>query len=212
MKIGIVIQARTDSTRLSRKVLLPLYKDEKMINYVIRRVQLTKKADAVILATTREKKDDELAASVKGIEVFRGDEDDVLDRYYNCAKEHGLDVIARVTGDCPLIDYRIVDRVIEKYLELDDDMAFVANILTETFPDGMDVDLFSFKALEYAWKNAKKKSEREHIRPFFKGNSRFRQVEVKSERFLGNYRLTVDEEEDFRLVKMIVEHFGDRLD
>ena len=214
MKIGIIVQARMGATRLPNKVLLPL-NGKPVIIYLLERIRHSKLKHEIVVATTDSERDTILAEEIEknGFNVYRGSENDVLDRYYQAAKKFEIDAIVRVTGDCPLIDPKIIDSVIQKYLDSNDEFTFAANILTETFPDGMDVDIFSFKALEYAWNNAKKTFEREHIRPFFKDNPHlFRPVEVVSQEYLGNYRLTVDEREDYELVNNICEYFGERND
>ncbi len=209
MKIGIIIQARTGSTRLPKKVIMEIG-SMPMIVYMHKRVSLSSMADEVLIATTDSPSDDELVKVLEenSIPFFRGSEEDVLDRYYQAAKSKGYDAIVRLTGDCPLIDPELIDKIINRYKEENDEKAYVSNILTETFPDGMDIDMFSFDALKDAWNNANLKSQREHIRPYLKGNEKFKQIEIVSDKYLGNIRITVDEPEDLKLIRKIVDKFN----
>src|SRR3989338_431054 len=149
MKTTVIIQARCGATRLPGKVLLKVM-DKTILEYVIERVQKAKNVENIIVATTVEKKDLGIVRFVSsmGISVYCGSEKDVLDRYYQAAKSFGIRHIVRVTADCPLIDPRIIDDVIGCYFHSGCD--YCSNILDVTFPDGEDVEVFSFAALKSA--------------------------------------------------------------
>jgi spore coat polysaccharide biosynthesis protein SpsF (cytidylyltransferase family) len=196
-----IIQARMSSTRLPGKVLLPL-SDKPVLEHVIQRVMKCKLVDNVVLATTTEESDDIIENWCKKnkIEFYRGSLDDVLDRYYKAASLNKSDNIIRITADCPVIDPSIIDEVIKKYYEGNFDLYG----LSGEFPDGLDCTIFSFSALETAWKNAKLQSEREHVCPYI-----FNHPELFSiggyEKFkkLDHIRLTLDEPKDYELLSKI---------
>jgi len=202
MNIICIIQARVGSTRLPRKVLLPL-EDKTVLEHVIARTLKSSLIEEVIVATTLEKEDLEIVklVSSKGIRVFCGSKDDVLDRFYQAAKILNPKHIVRITSDCPLIDPDIIDIVIKKHLEENTD--YTSNTLEETFPDGLDVEIFTFNALKEAWKNANLQSEREHVTPYIRKNPIFKKVSVKFDLNLSYYRWTLDREEDYLFLKEI---------
>ena len=202
-----IIQARMGSTRLPGKVLKEVC-GQPLIGHMIQRVKKARMIDRIILATSVDPVNDPLQKYVSslGINVFRGSEADVLDRFYQAAKAENADVIVRLTGDCPLIDPVIVDRVIQKYfLEKVD---YASNVEPPTFPDGLDTEVFSFKALEDAWKNAKDKSLREHVTLFLRQNQKFSKTNFVNETDLSKERWTVDDIDDLQLVTNIFENLG----
>jgi len=209
--ITAIIQARMSSTRLPGKVLLPLG-GVTVLEHTIGQVKKAKHIGRIIVATSDSADDDAIAKLCKkiGVPVFRGSLSDVLDRYYQTAKKFGAEHIARVTSDCPVIDPAIIDRVAEEY-ERDSEKGECDYIstgrITTTFPDGMDTEIFSFKALEQAWNEAKLPSEREHVTPFIWNHpERFRVVEVKNDRDLSAVRLTLDEPNDYMVLQDIVKN------
>jgi len=203
MSIIAIIQARTASTRLPGKVL-KIIEGKTVLEHVINRVRAAKNIDDMVVATTVKKEDLEivkLCASL-GISVFCGSEDDVLDRYYQTAKLFKAGHIVRITSDCPLIDPQIIEEVIELYFQKKADYA--SNTMPETFPDGLDTEVFSYKTLKKAWKNAKLSSEREHVTPYIrKYPNIFKIVNLKCEYNLNDKRWTLDEPEDFKFIKII---------
>jgi spore coat polysaccharide biosynthesis protein SpsF len=209
--IGCIIQARMGSSRLPGKVLMKIDKKYTVLEYVIKQISQSKLVNKVIIATTNLEQDDVIqkVANELGIECFRGSSDNVLDRYYECAKKFSLNNILRITSDCPLIDPGIVDKVIEKYLTKDFD--YVSNTLIRTFPIGMDSEIFSFDVLEKSWQNASLLSEKEHVTPYMinKKNG-FRLGNIKNELNVGQLRLTLDRIEDYELIKKIVKKIGRR--
>jgi spore coat polysaccharide biosynthesis protein SpsF len=160
MRTVAIIQARTGSTRLPGKILKPLL-GEPMLARMIERVKRAKKIDALIIATTDGAEDDETAelATKLGIPVFRGDEKDVLDRFYKAAQEAGAELVVRLTGDCPLHDPAVIDEVIEHFLSGELDYTHGP----ENYPEGVDTEVFTFAALARAHREATLPSEHEHV-------------------------------------------------
>jgi spore coat polysaccharide biosynthesis protein SpsF len=200
--IGI-IQARTDSTRLPGKVLKEI-QGKPLILHVIERAQYAKLLNSIVLATTTRAVDTPLANLVQaqGIPVFRGECDDVLDRYYQAAIQFHADVIVRITGDCPLIDPHVIDQVVQVFLQ--HHYNYVTNTLQPTYPDGLDVEVFSYQVLAKAWKEATLASEREHVTAYIRNHpEKFTQHDVKNHVDLSKYRWTVDNEEDLEFVRQI---------
>jgi len=208
--IVAVVQARMGSTRLPNKVLLPLGK-KTIIEQVVDRSMSTKTIDKVVVATTTQEKDDKLAelCKKKGYIYYRGSVNDVLDRYYQAAKKAGAKHVVRITGDCPLVDPEIIDYVIGQYLKKKVD--YVSNSRpSTTYPDGLNVEVFSFKVLEKTWKEAKLQSEREHVTPYVWKNPKiFKLLEVKNDEDLSGHRWTIDEKDDYKLLKNIFDNVKD---
>jgi len=205
-KITAIIQARLGSSRLPGKTLMTI-KGETLLGHLINRVKISRYITDIIIATTTHKKDDAIIAFVKekGLKVYRGSEEDVLDRFYKTAVEYGAESIVRVTPDCPMLDPDIMDRVISKYLEGTYD--YVSNTMPPTYPDGYDAEVFSFSALEKAWKETTLYSEREHVTPYiYKHPDLFRLYNVKKDgEDLSWMRFTVDTPRDYEFVSKIFE-------
>lgn len=205
MKIGAIIQARMGSTRLSGKVMKEI-KGKTILEHLVERVSQSKLIDEIVIATTTLEKDKiiEIEAQKCGVKVFKGSEDDVLSRYYHAAKENELDVIIRITSDCPLFDPFVMDKVIQKYLS--GDFEIVSNASSDpsqrTFPRGLDTEVFSFKVLENAFFQAKEKYQREHVTPFIYENSQ-KVSYFKNDVDYSNYRWTLDTDEDLVLITAV---------
>jgi len=211
MNISAIIQARMGSTRLPGKVLKEI-KGKKIIDYVIERTLLSENINDVIIATTRKEKDDVLEkyAVEKNIKFYRGNEHNVLSRYYHSAKKFNTDVIVRITSDCPLIDPGIIDQIITTHLNSKVD--YTTNKQKRTYPRGFDVEVFNFKTLEIAYKNAEKDYEKEHVTPYIRERcEKFKLKNVEAEGKLNrpDIRITVDTKEDYQLIKKIIIHFDD---
>ncbi|MDY0277771.1 MAG: glycosyltransferase family protein [Acholeplasma sp.] len=209
MKIGAVIQARTGSTRLPGKVL-KILEGKMVLEHVIERVKLSKNIDEIIIATTCQDKDDiiEYEALKSGVKVFRGSEDDVLSRYYHAAKFYKLDIVVRITSDCPLIDPYIMDNIITCFCENKFDIVSNAssNPYNRTFPRGLDIEVFYFSHLEAAYNYATEKYQREHVTPYLYERAKNIYYYRNGEDY-SNYRWTLDTEDDFLLISRIYEHF-----
>ncbi len=210
-RVVAIIQARMGSSRLPGKVLSDI-RGRPMLWHVVNRARRAHLVDKVVVAATTTRADDAIAefCTAHGIECFRGSEADVLDRYRQAAKEYSADVVARITADCPLLDPVVVDRVIDRFLSNDCDYA--SNILQYTYPDGLDVEVFSVAALEQAWVEATKPSEREHVTPYLYASEKFRTLKLANEANLGanGYRWTVDEEADLEFVRRVYESLAGR--
>ena len=202
MIIGI-LQARCSSSRLPGKVLMPIL-GVPMIWHQWQRLKQAKGLDKLVLATSVDVSDDFLAQYFidRGELVFRGSLDNVLDRYYQCALKYGATQVVRLTGDCPLADPLLIDQLIEKHLAEGNDYTGVA----ETFPDGLDAEIFTFKALEKAHNNAITASHREHVTLYINQQPDvFKLASLASSHDLAYYRWTVDNSADFELVTKIYE-------
>lgn len=201
-KVVAIIQARTASTRLPKKVLSEIL-GKPMIWHIIERVKKSKTVDSVVLATTLREDDDALEALAKECKIicFRGSEDDVLHRFYKAAEREKADIAVRITGDQALMDPDVIDGVVKTFKSGKYDLVGCA----DTFPDGLDVDVVSMKALKEACQEATLKSDREHVMPFiWKNPKRYKIGEYKNS--LGNMhkqRWCVDEPEDYEFVKKV---------
>ncbi|MDC1103698.1 glycosyltransferase family protein [Nitrosopumilus sp.] len=205
--IGCIIQARVGSTRLPKKVLLPINQFETVLSFGIKQIQQSNLIDRIVIATTDLQKDDELVEHIKklNISLFRGNSTDVLDRYYQCAKKFSFSTIIRITSDCPLTDPTIVDEIISNFINNKNSFDYASNVHPQrTFPHGSDIEIFTFKALQTAWKEAKKSSEREHVTPYIYNNQKFKLFNHTSKNDLSNFRWTVDYLEDLELVRQII--------
>jgi len=202
-KVVAIIQARVGSTRLPKKVLKKIV-GRPMLWHVIDREKESKLVNEIVLATTSRDEDKPLLelARKSGVKSFAGSEEDVLDRYFQAATKFGADVIVRVTADCPLIDPRIVDKVIKHFSGSGFD--YVSNTLKPTYPDGLDVEVFSYDALKKAWENAKRSSEREHVTAYIRNHPEtFKIGNVEHEKDLSEMRWTVDTDKDLKFVREI---------
>lgn len=198
-----VLQARTSSSRFPGKVLKPLH-GKPMILRQLERIERSTTIDRFLVATSDETSDDELAriCADAGMEVFRGSLNNVLDRYYQAALLHQPQHVVRLTGDCPLIDPEIIDAIVTYHL--DGAFDYTSNTIEPTFPDGLDVEVCTFKALEEAWLKAALPSEKEHVMPFIhKRPNRYKLGSYISETDLSDLRWTVDERQDFELISIL---------
>ena len=213
MNVIAVSQARTGSTRLPNKILKKI-NGKTLLSIHIERILRSKQINKLIIATTTHKSDDEVITLCNELNVqsFRGDETNVLDRFYQAVKNEKADYVVRLTSDCPLIDAQLIDELIQHTIM--NKLDYCANILLETFPDGEDIEVISFKALETAWKEADKNYQKEHVTPYirenstFKGGTRFRSDNIASEINYGNVRLTVDEQKDLEVMQIIIGNLG----
>jgi len=200
-----IIQARTGSTRLPAKILKDVC-GRKLLEHEILRVKRSNLIDKIIVATTDKAEDDVVAsiAEKTGVDIFRGSENDVLDRYYQVASKFPDPIVVRLTGDCPVIDHEIIDLVIDYYLKNKEKYDYVSNVRPATYPDGMDVEVFSFSALAKSWQEAKLPSEREHVTGYIGKNPQIFSIgNFENKDDLSELRMTIDEEADWQLIKNI---------
>tara|TARA_B100000029_G_scaffold345682_1_gene338067 strand:+ start:217 stop:990 length:774 start_codon:yes stop_codon:yes gene_type:complete len=209
--IGCIIQARIGSTRLPGKAMKKLDSDTPMLKFLLDQLSHTKLIDKVVIATTKLDEDDEIVNFCKEFEIdyFRGDSQDVLDRYYQCAKKFNFSTIVRITSDNPLSDPLIIDEVIAKFTSSKFD--YVSTEQPPTFPLGFAVEVFSFSSLEKVWNEAKLPSEREHVTPYFYKNKEiFKQYNHSFNENMSHIRCTVDTNFDFILVEKILSKIKNR--
>lgn len=193
------------SRRLPGKVLRPLLGTPMLLRQV-ERIRRATKLDALAIATSTDHSDDALeqVCAENGLSCFRGALDDVLDRFYRIAQERRPHYVIRLTGDCPVADPAVIDAVVRYAVSGEYDYA--SNTLRPTFPDGLDVEVFTLKSLETAWREARLPSQREHVTPFIHQQpERFRVGNYAGPRDLSHLRWTVDEAADFELIRHIYE-------
>jgi len=193
------------STRLPGKVLMPI-EGKPMLRHIISRLRTCVYIDKIVVATTTSTSDDaiENLCSDNNVDVYRGSEEDVLDRYYQAAKEFKADVVVRITADCAVIDPKITDQVICRYLKNQDNCDYCSNVVIRTYPNGLETEVFPFKMLQIVWCQAKEKRHREHVTLYFIDHPQdFRLMNVYSPEDLSYLRWTVDQQEDLDLIRQI---------
>lgn len=207
-KIICIIQARTGSSRLPGKVLLPGANNEPLLLNLYERIRKSKYIDKIVIATTKLQNDFEIVKICKknNIDYFRGSNKNVLDRYYKCALKYKASLILRVTADCPLLEYKFIDNFI--YKSQKKIFNYFTNCHNRTYPKGYDLEIFDFKTLEYCKLNAKSKYDKEHVTPFIirnLPNSKFGYIEYKKNLY-KKYRLTLDYKSDYLVIKNIFDN------
>ncbi|MFY9558884.1 MAG: glycosyltransferase family protein [Terriglobales bacterium] len=210
MKITAIIQARMGSTRLPGKVLKDL-QGETALARVLARLRRAATIGEVIVATSNTPGDDVIVAECKRLKTnaFRGEENDVLDRYYQAAQFSKAEVVVRITADCPLIDPEVVDETVTTFLHERPDYA--SNTLVRTYPRGLDTEVFSMQALEIAWREAAQPYQRAHVTPYIYQNpERFKVLAVKGEQNYGDLRWTLDTEPDLEFLRAVYSRLGGR--
>lgn len=209
MRVVAIVQARTGSTRLPGKVLQDLG-GRSMLARVIRRTLRAECLDDVVIATTSSEQDDPVVAEARrlGVPWFRGNEHDVLDRYFAAAEAARAELVVRVTSDCPMIDPALIDRVVAAFLT--ERPNYASNFLERTYPRGLDNEVVSFDDLARAWCEAKRPYQRVHVTPYFYENpDLFRLLAVTHDCDLSQHRWTVDTPDDLRFVRAVFHRFGD---
>lgn len=205
-KVVAIIQVRMGSTRLPGKVLLDIM-GKPLLAHIIDRISESKLVNSnIILATTTNPADHVLVdfANENHLDCFIGSEEDVLDRFYQAAKQAGADIIVRITADDPFKDPEIMDKIIQ--IMIDDNFDYVSNTIKPTYPEGLDIEVFSFKSLERAWKESKKTSEREHVTPYIWNHpDLFKLYNVKNDVDLSSMRWTLDTDKDLEFTKAVYE-------
>jgi spore coat polysaccharide biosynthesis protein SpsF len=207
VKVAAIIQARVGSTRLPGKVLKKVL-GKTLLEYQIERVKRAKAIDEIIIATTTKESDDQIVQLCQQLSIpyYRGSEEDVLSRYYEAATKFNVDVVVRLTSDCPIIDPNVIDKVVEHYLENKDRYDYVSNTLTRTYPRGLDTEVMSYEVLKRVHEEAKELVYREHVTAYiYHHPDQFRLCNVSNEKDESKHRWTVDTEEDFLLIKNILE-------
>jgi glutamate-1-semialdehyde 2,1-aminomutase len=211
MKIIALVQARMGSTRLPDKVM-KLVGGIPMIALLLSRLSKSKEIDQIIVATSVDQRNQPLVDHVRklGYACEQGSENDVLDRYVQAAKKHQADVVVRITGDCPLVDAELVDQCIRQFKGSDVD--YLSNTNPPTYPDGLDIEVFTFDALEQATKETNKLFDREHVTPYLREPGRFKTGSMQYTSDLSALRWTVDEPADFAVIEKVFQHFHPDID
>ena len=200
------IQARMGSIRLPNKVMKTV-NGKPLIEYLLLRVAKAKLIDKVVVASSVNSNNDPLVSFVNslGFETYRGSEQDVLSRFYEAAKFHKATTVLRITADCPLVDPNLIDSLIEEYFNSGTDYA--TNTLPPTYPDGLDIEVFSFQSLERAYQEAVAPNEREHVTPYIRYSGQFKIHNTVNKIDYSDRRWTVDEVDDFEVVSNIFQYF-----
>ena len=207
-KISCIVQARVNSKRLPGKILMPVF-GKSLLQHLLERLKRLKTIDDLIVATTKHKLDDQTAKIAKliNVKIYRGDEHNVLKRYYDCAKINKSSIIIRVTADCPLIDIKYINELLKIFLKNDYD--YLSNLDLNYLPDGFHCEIFNFRSLEKAQKLAKSKFDREHVTSFLWSNPKIFSIHHYCGKKLKNHskdiRLTLDYHEDYILIKEVFE-------
>ncbi|MBE9231833.1 glycosyltransferase family protein [Cuspidothrix issatschenkoi LEGE 03284] len=215
MKTITIIQARMGSTRLPGKVMKRLC-DKTVLAHVVTRVKACSRIDEIIVATTTSPHDNCLVEEAEklGVKWFKGSQDNVLERYYLAAKEHQADTVIRVTSDCPLLDVETLDQLLSYFQEENSNslnIDYLSNSLKRSFPRGLDVEIFTYSALELAYNSATKDYEREHVTPYIRENPDiFSLHNLNNDDDLSYHRWTLDTPEDYELIKIIYDNLYDK--
>lgn len=212
-KILLITQARVGSKRFPGKILKKI-KGTSLLEIHLERLKMTNVIDEIMVATSNRCENNLILEIAKkcNVQVFRGSENDVLDRFYNASLYKNFKWIVRVTSDCPLIDANLIDKIVNKVVV--EDIDYGSNTLKPTFPDGQDIEVIKFDALCKAWKKANLKSEREHVTPYIKKNSDyfgkkiFKAISIENKIDYSKIRMTVDEKIDLKAIKVLINNIG----
>ncbi len=212
MNTVAIIQARMGSSRLPGKVLKDLG-GETVLGRVVRRLRGSRQISNIVVATTTEAADKVIVAECDRLKVlcFRGSEQDVLDRYYQAARANAAEAVVRVTSDCPLIDAKLVDETVAVFR--DERADYASNVSPRTYPRGLDTEVFTFDALDRAWREAREPHQREHVTPYLYEHPRiFKLASLSGATDYSRYRWTLDTREDLELLRAIYSRFDGRDD
>ena len=210
MKIAAIVQARLGSIRLPNKSMMKIC-GKPMLGLLLKRLSLSKNIDQIIVAVPKGKRNEPIVKYVKknNFEVFQGSEKNVLNRYLQAAKKYKADVIVRITADCPLADPKLIDNLINVFKRTKKD--YICNALPPTYPDGLDIEVFNYSTLKSLSKYSLTNHDKEHVTSFIQKSGKFSILNVPYHYDYSNYRWTVDEPEDFNLIKKIFEFFKPRI-
>ena len=207
MKVVALVQARMGSTRLPNKVM-KLIRGVPMIELLLVRLAMAKRVDQIVLATSTDERNLPLVEHVQnlGYVCMRGSENDVLQRYLDAATQVDADVLVRITGDCPLVDPVLVDRAIDEFLS--QSLDYLSNTSPATFPDGLDIEIFTIGALKRAALESEDPFDHEHVTPYLRKPGLFKTSAMRNDEDLSNLRWTVDEPTDFEVISNVFQHFA----
>lgn len=213
MKIVAIVQARMGSSRLPGKVMKTVA-GQRVIDLLIRRLSQAETVDEIVLATTGSPIDDALAAHVagRGLRVVRGSEEDVLSRYAKAVEESGATTVIRITGDCPFVMPELVDAAVRMFQAHEGSIDYLSNVEPPTYPDGLDLEVFTAESLMRAQREACSQHDREHVTPFLRREAHIRRHVIRADRDLSALRLTVDEPDDLVVMEAVLEALSWDLD
>ena len=208
--ISAIVQAREDSSRLPNKVLKKIINEENSISLIIKRLNKSKYIKKIIVAVPHEsKKFDYLKKKFKNIELFKGKKNNVLDRYYNAAFFFNITTIVRITSDCPLIDYKLLDKMIKDFKKYK--VNYYSNCILRSFPDGYDIEIFDFKSLAFAHKNAKSLYDKEHVTSYLLKSKKIKKRNYAISPNLYFLRCTLDNINDLKFIRKIYRFFAPKI-
>ena len=205
---AIFLAARSGSKRLPNKHFLKLNSNNTVIDFCINRLKKSKITKNIFLCTTKNKEDNKFEDVCKKhkIKIYRGNEKNVLKRFIDCAEDNSIKTIVRITGDCPLIDPKIIDKCINLHFKMKSD--YTTNTLKLSFPDGLDVEVISIDTLIKSQKNSKNKSNKEHVTHYIRRSKLFKKQNFKNPINYSNRRWTLDDYNDFIFIKKVVGYFA----
>lgn len=208
INFGVIIQARMGSTRLPNKILLQ-YKKFTPLDILIKRLKKSKYIDEIFIATTRNKADKKIVAFCKKnfIRYFIGSTNNVLSRYHHTATKYKIENIIRITSDCPLVDYRVIDQMIKIFKKKKVDYLANTYPLPSKYPDGMDIELFTKNTLQKSYNKAVLPSEKEHVTPYMWKYNKFNIYKKNYKKNLSKYRFCLDYNDDFKLLCEFIDNF-----
>jgi spore coat polysaccharide biosynthesis protein SpsF len=209
-KTVAIIQARMGSSRLPGKVLLDLA-GRSVLERIVRRVQRCRLVDEIVVATTTAAADNGIADACRriGVSTFRGSEDDVLERFVKAARAHLAEICVRITADCPLIDPEVSDEIIRRFMQASPPVDYASNKIPQSFPRGLDTEVFSCAALERAAREATLPYERAHVTVYiYEHPQRFNLLSVVSDTDRADWRWTLDTAEDLEFLREIYVRLG----
>lgn len=206
-KIAICLAARSGSKRLPNKHFLKINSNLRIIDLCILRLKKTKLIKKIFLCTTKKKEDDKFknVCNKHKIELFRGSTNNVAKRIIDCAKEHSIEIIVRITADCPIIDPNIIDECIKLHLNKNND--YTSNILNLSFPDGLDVEVFYLDTLIQSQNLSRSNLNKEHVTKFIRKSKQFKKYNYNNKINYSNRRWTLDNLKDYRFLKKVVSYF-----
>jgi spore coat polysaccharide biosynthesis protein SpsF (cytidylyltransferase family) len=198
-----IIQARMGSTRLPGKVLKP-FGDTTVIRYMLERVEQSKLIDLTVIATSTNQENDVLINHLEDYETYRGDENNVLSRFYEVAQRYHPNLVVRLTADCPFIDPQLIDQTIQQTIDADAD--YGSNVNPATYPDGIDVEVFTYEALETAAQQATSEFDLEHVTPYIRQHAQ-NQTNLQNDTDYRYIRWTLDTLKDYENLSQMVQLF-----
>ena len=200
-----IVQARLNSNRLPKKILKKINKKNNVLEFLIKRLKKSKKISKIIIATPDTNADKKIINKFEkyNINFFNGSEVNVLDRYFKAAKKFKADVIVRITSDCPFTDPKLIDSFLKIFFRFKYD--YFSNINPPSFPDGFDIEIFTYKSLKFAWKNALSSYDQEHVTPYIKKSKKIKKGNFCLKKDYSKLRVTLDYQRDLKLIRQIAE-------